>query len=65
MTPAKVAVLLGPPIQTSYMGDGTHEFSYRGFGERDRIDVTFDAAFKVIRVRRYSLPPHWLRHMVG
>jgi hypothetical protein len=65
MTPAEVKELLGQPVQTMTMMDGTYEYSYRGFGARDRIDVSFDGAFKVIGVRRYSLPPHWLRHMVG
>jgi outer membrane protein assembly factor BamE (lipoprotein component of BamABCDE complex) len=68
MTPAEVQALLGPPITKMTMGMGVpHEYvySYQGFGERDRIDVTFDSNFKVIRVSRYSLPPSWLRHMVG
>jgi outer membrane protein assembly factor BamE (lipoprotein component of BamABCDE complex) len=68
MTPAEVSALLGPPITTNTMGmepPHEYEYSYRGFGERDRIDVTFDSTFKVIRVTRYSLPPHWLSHMVG
>ena len=68
MTPADVQALLGPPIQKMTMGVGIpHEYvySYQGVDERDRIDVTFDSAFKVIRVTRYSLRPHWLSHMVG
>ena len=68
MTPAEVQELLGPPVIKTTMGVGIpHEYvySYQGFGERDRIDVTFDSDFKVIRVERYSLPPTWLRHMVG
>jgi hypothetical protein len=68
MTPAEVQELLGPPIIKTTTGIGIpHEYDYedQGAGERDRIVVTFDSALTVIRVRRYSLPPPWLRHMVG
>ena len=70
MTPAEVEALLGAPIQKMHLGEEgkppqEYVYSYRGFGERIRIDVTFDSDLKVIRVTRYSLAPSWLRHMVG
>jgi outer membrane protein assembly factor BamE (lipoprotein component of BamABCDE complex) len=68
MTPAEVEELLGAPVIKTTMGVGIpHEYvySYQGFGATDRIDVTFDSDFKVIRVERSSLPPTWLRHIVG
>jgi hypothetical protein len=63
MTPADVEELLGRPISKMNLGASApsgFRFTYQGHGESDRIEVDFDLALKVEKVRTYSLPPWWL-----
>jgi hypothetical protein len=69
MTPAEVEALLGPPIQKITVGElkapVEYRYYYAGYGDLDRIDVTYDPNFRVIRVDHWSFPPTWLQHTIG